>query len=36
MERGMGFSSKHETVDFEIQTYVTPLPPPLKGNSLIA
>ena len=29
MERGMGFS-KHETVDFEIQTYVTP--PPLRGT----
>ena len=27
MERGMGFSSEHETVDFEIQTE-TYVPPP--------
>ena len=37
MERDMGFSSKHETVDFEIQTetYVPPSPPPCRGNTLI-
>ena len=38
MERDMGFSSKHETVDFEIQTetYVPPTcpypAPPLGGT----
>ena len=41
MERDMGFSSKHETVDFEIQTetYVPPrlpLPCPTpRGNTII-
>ena len=36
MERCIGYSSKHETVDFEIQTetYVIPPTPP-RGNTLI-
>ena len=34
MERDMGFSSKHETVDFEIQTE-TYVPPPCRGNTSI-